>query len=446
MNTQADKAQDNKSKQVLNTAAQNKNSSSSAFEFVNNRPEAIAQRKLQEMANNSQQAKHSAQLQTMSDNYSVQQIKVIQKKENNTGLPDQLKSGIENLSGFSMDDVKVHYNSDKPAPLQAHAYAQGTDIHIAPGQEIYLPHEAWHVVQQKQGRVRPTLQMKGGANVNDDVGLEKEADIMGANALNFRSINTHQQNLEGINSPSVAQLCINPIQIGVDKKTNERLKEFISYAESMIEKAEIRGFDTMKDGELSPESDSWYRVSEEFSKFIPNVNAVQKLSDHEIPELIETLVDNINDLNDSYEAVKKVNFEDGKSEVDSDDKNKPPVENSFKAEINALPDKAGIAQFGIKGKQILSIGNAKVISTLCKKMIDLKEEMIHGNGNALIRWMELFNDLFGFIQKLSKSNPAEYMALIQMRIIETISSTDKMVDGGEMCNEELPSRILDQLK
>jgi len=50
-----------------------------------------------------------------------------QKQKNNTGLPDNLKSGIENLSGFSMDDVKVHYNSDKPATLQAHAYAQGTD-------------------------------------------------------------------------------------------------------------------------------------------------------------------------------------------------------------------------------------------------------------------------------------------------------------------------------
>ncbi len=65
---------------------------------------------------------------------------------------DNLKSGIENLSGFSMDDVKIHRHSDKPAQLNAHAYAQGTDIHVASGQEQHLPHEAWHVVQQKQGR------------------------------------------------------------------------------------------------------------------------------------------------------------------------------------------------------------------------------------------------------------------------------------------------------
>lgn len=104
---------------------------------------------------------------------------LVQKQANNTGLPDNLKSGIENLSGYSMDDVNVHYHSDKPAQLQAHAYTQGTDIHIAPGQEKHLPHEAWHVVQQKQGRVQPTMQMKGGVNVNDDAGLEREADVMG---------------------------------------------------------------------------------------------------------------------------------------------------------------------------------------------------------------------------------------------------------------------------
>ncbi|MFZ6658779.1 eCIS core domain-containing protein [Undibacterium sp. TJN19] len=100
---------------------------------------------------------------------------------NDTGLPKQLKAGVEALSGMSLDHVKVHYNSAQPAQMQAHAYAQGSDIHLAPGQEKHLPHEAWHVVQQAQGRVKPTLQMKGTA-VNDDVGLETEADVMGAKA------------------------------------------------------------------------------------------------------------------------------------------------------------------------------------------------------------------------------------------------------------------------
>jgi len=145
------------------------------FQFVDNRPEIVAQRKIQEVANES--------------------VNIIQPKANNTGLPNNLKSGIENLSGFSMDDVKVHYNSPKPAQLQAHAYAQGTDIHIASGQEKHLPHEAWHVVQQKQGRVKPTIQMKGKVNINDDAGLEKEADVMGGKAaqlkLNSRKLSHH---------------------------------------------------------------------------------------------------------------------------------------------------------------------------------------------------------------------------------------------------------------
>lgn len=105
------------------------------------------------------------------------------EKPNNTGLPQQLKAGVESLSGMSLDHVKVHYNSDKPAQLNAHAYAQGSEIHVAPGQEQHLPHEAWHVVQQAQGRVQATMQMKEGTLVNDDLGLEQEADRMGAQAL-----------------------------------------------------------------------------------------------------------------------------------------------------------------------------------------------------------------------------------------------------------------------
>ncbi|HVI48925.1 MAG TPA: DUF4157 domain-containing protein, partial [Chitinophaga sp.] len=103
-------------------------------------------------------------------------------KPNNTGLPGHLKSGVENLSGLAMDDVKVHYNSDKPVQLQAAAYTQGTEIHVAPGQEKHLPHEAWHVVQQKQGRVAPTTQLKQ-TFVNDNEVLEKEADEKGSESL-----------------------------------------------------------------------------------------------------------------------------------------------------------------------------------------------------------------------------------------------------------------------
>ncbi len=118
----------------------------------------------------------------LSDNRPLSFQQPVQKKANKTGLPDNLKSGMEALSGYNLDHVKVHYNSSKPAAVQAHAYARGNDIHLASGQEKYLPHELGHVIQQMQGRVRPTTSF-GGVAVNDNPGLEREADLMGERAL-----------------------------------------------------------------------------------------------------------------------------------------------------------------------------------------------------------------------------------------------------------------------
>jgi hypothetical protein len=103
-------------------------------------------------------------------------------QRNNTGLPDNLKSGMENISGINLDQVRVHYNSPKPAAVQAHAYAQGNNIHLSAGQEKHLPHELGHVVQQAQGRVKQTTSVEGVA-VNDSVSLENEATKMGEQAL-----------------------------------------------------------------------------------------------------------------------------------------------------------------------------------------------------------------------------------------------------------------------
>lgn len=101
------------------------------------------------------------------------------------GLPGSLQAGIESLSGVDASDVRVHRNSDRPGEVGALAFAQGSEIHLARGEERHLPHEAWHVVQQRQGRVRPTLDL-AGTPVNDDPGLEREADRMGALAARHR--------------------------------------------------------------------------------------------------------------------------------------------------------------------------------------------------------------------------------------------------------------------
>jgi hypothetical protein len=264
MTTHSAKTQENKNQVVVNEVSQKSTGAASTFQFADNRPETIAQRKLQNLVNSNLHAAQSsgnvAQMEVLEEEELLQgkfntvqlkspeeeellqgkfetiqkkgleeeeplqgkfnsiQMKApeeeellqgkfepVQLKENNTGLPDYLKSGIENLSGYSLDDVKVNFNSDKPAQLNALAYAQGTDIHVAPGQEKHLPHEAWHVVQQKQGRVKPTTQMKGNVNVNDDKSLEKEADVMGAKAISIKSNQAQSVQKKNAKSSGVAQ-------------------------------------------------------------------------------------------------------------------------------------------------------------------------------------------------------------------------------------------------
>jgi hypothetical protein len=96
-------------------------------------------------------------------------------------LPPELQAGIETLSGVPVGDVRVHRGSAEPAKVNAHAYAAGDDIHLASGQDRHLAHEAWHVVQQRQGRVRETGRVAGRA-LNDDPALEAEASRMGEQA------------------------------------------------------------------------------------------------------------------------------------------------------------------------------------------------------------------------------------------------------------------------
>ncbi len=145
---------------------------------------------------------------------------IVQKKENRTGLPDNLKAGVESLSGMDLDDVRVHYNSPKPAGLQALAYTKGTDIHVGPGQESHLPHEAWHVAQQKQGRVRPTIQAEG-IPINDDEGLEREASEMGDKAIQLASMPLQRKTAGtqsgGVSAPVIQTYRVNDDNLGGNK-------------------------------------------------------------------------------------------------------------------------------------------------------------------------------------------------------------------------------------
>lgn len=140
---------------------------------------ALAQRAVSE-DDDLLQGKREAQRQSIEEEeeplQAKREVQRVQGKENTTGLPDALKTGIENLSGYSMDNVKVHYNSSKPAQLNALAYAQDTDIHIAPGQEQHLSHEAWHVVQQKTGRTDPMPETLAQTGPGDGATLQTKRD------------------------------------------------------------------------------------------------------------------------------------------------------------------------------------------------------------------------------------------------------------------------------
>ena len=176
---------------------------------------------------------------------------ITQKKDNGGGLPNNLKAGIENLSGLDMSDVKVHYNSSKPAQLNAFAFAQGNDIHLGSGQEKHLPHEAWHVVQQKQGRVKATTQMKNKTPINDDIALEKEADIMGAKALQMKFSDKPLVQKKGI---------------GVVQRNKDLEKESEDSYEDTIERVEEESYETFLSKRILSSYDKFNLVSQNYNE------------------------------------------------------------------------------------------------------------------------------------------------------------------------------------
>jgi hypothetical protein len=93
LNTHADKTQENKSQSVANAVSQKQIGHESTFQFVDNRPEAIAQRKLQEMANNSQQVSQLRAFQEIANN--SPQAKQAAQMQNSNNSVAQLRLIVE---------------------------------------------------------------------------------------------------------------------------------------------------------------------------------------------------------------------------------------------------------------------------------------------------------------------------------------------------------------
>jgi hypothetical protein len=104
-------------------------------------------------------------------------------------LPGPVRAKMEAAFGADLADVRVHQD-ERAAAMGAQAYAEGPNLHFAPGQydphgaagQELLGHELAHVVQQRAGRVAAGPQAKGGTPVVEDAALESEADAVGARA------------------------------------------------------------------------------------------------------------------------------------------------------------------------------------------------------------------------------------------------------------------------
>jgi hypothetical protein len=145
-------------------------------------PQAAQLRRLQALVDASPQVAQLQRLQALADaaaGVPSPTAAVEAAPPNHTGLPDGLKAGVESLSGLSMDHVRVHYNSAQPAQLNALAYTQGSDIHLAPGQEQHLPLETSHVGGQRIGLINYTIHMNEINDANAIPDLEKRADKQG---------------------------------------------------------------------------------------------------------------------------------------------------------------------------------------------------------------------------------------------------------------------------
>jgi hypothetical protein len=110
--------------------------------------------------------------------------------DNATGMPGPVVDKMSRSFGADFSSVRVHENSPAAESMNARAFTQGSNIHFAPGQydpasqpgQELIGHELAHVVQQSSGRVAGGQAKGDGVEINSDVGLEREADEMGARA------------------------------------------------------------------------------------------------------------------------------------------------------------------------------------------------------------------------------------------------------------------------
>jgi len=102
-------------------------------------------------------------------------------------LEPGVRQRMEASFGEPLGDVRIHQGG-AAAAIGATAFTHGNQIHFAPGSydphgakgRALLGHELTHVIQQRAGRV--AVPQGKALPINDDAGLEREADVLGEKA------------------------------------------------------------------------------------------------------------------------------------------------------------------------------------------------------------------------------------------------------------------------
>ncbi|GAB1533024.1 MULTISPECIES: DUF4157 domain-containing protein [Brevibacillus] len=169
-----------------------------SMDATHEKPGAPVSRPMLQMNQVQRKASHSSHilsLQKTLGNQAVQRMLAktpLQKSENlssssGRSLPDSVQAKMENAFHTDFSDVQIHPESSVASHIGAVAFAQGNDIHFAPGTyqpetqsgQQLLGHELTHVVQQRQGRVKANVP-DSSLPINDDPALEAEADRYGS--------------------------------------------------------------------------------------------------------------------------------------------------------------------------------------------------------------------------------------------------------------------------
>ncbi len=255
------------------------------------------------------------QMMSRSGEGSIESLQMNKMSASSGGLkmPEKIQAKMEHSFGSDFSNVNIHANSQMSTDIGALAYTQGSDIHFAPGQydptstkgQELLGHELTHVVQQRQGRVQPTLQAKG-VSINDEPSLEKEADVMGMKAAQMKASDSHnysakEQTLENSNiqQKSVVQC----FRLSEEQAlAYPRLTQYLRYVVQEISNNETIVGALLEFGQLTPEQindglawDSGPMINvtdlvDANGEFTPNSGSDELRIDSDIVEQLESAV------------------------------------------------------------------------------------------------------------------------------------------------------------